>query len=209
MWWAVKQLCVPLNYLRIRDGEGVFQSKRFYDFVLPVVLAVATFAYFCWFSISYSLFDHPVLTQRVSQLLSLMIVFFLAALAAVSTFARKGIDETVKDEPLMLRVRADNPTPGKEWVDKELTYRHFISYLFGYLSFLSLLLFIFVIVGETAWKGLVHHYQTNPRVHGFLTEIIDPILLIVFVAALWHLIVTALLGIYFLTERIQNLGDGS
>jgi hypothetical protein len=202
MWWAVKQLSVPLNYLRIRHGAGVFHSKRTYDFVLPLLLSAATCAYFVWLSISFAIFDHPALVKRLSDLLSLMIVFYMAALAAVATFDRKGIDEEMEGDPAVLRVREPN---GAQKVDKVLSYRQFISYLFGYLSFLSLLLYVFIMVSDVGWKRLELHFQDSPLIYCVLTRYFDPVIAFVLFAAIWQLIITSLLGIYFLTERIQTL----
>jgi hypothetical protein len=105
MFWAIKQLSVPLNYLRIRNGEGLLHSKATYDFVLPCSLALISCIYFWWLDISFAVFDHPVLVQRVSDLLTLMIVFYMAALAAVATFDRDGIDEKLEGDPAILIVR--------------------------------------------------------------------------------------------------------
>jgi hypothetical protein len=205
MWWAVKQLSIPINYLRIRNGDGWFHSKRTYDFVLPCLLALAACAYFWWLSISFAVFDHPVLIKRISDLLALMIVFYMAALAAVATFDRDGIDNELEGEPAILSVR--DPNNADRLIDKTLSYRQFISYLFGYLSFLSLMLYVFVIACEDGWKKLEIHFQPDATIYHVLTTYIDPLLSFLLFAAMSQLVITSLLGIYFLTERIQTLTE--
>lgn len=202
MWW-LKQLCVPINYLRIRSGRDWLHSKRVYDFVLPIVLAALTCAYFRWLGISFAIFNHPVLIKRISDLLTLMIVFFMAALAAVATFDREGIDEPLEGEPATLKVQ--NTENARQRITKILTYRQFISYLFGYLSFLSLVLYVYIMVCDDGWKKLEHYFKSVRWLYGILTDYVDPLLTFVLFTALWQLIITSLLGIYFLTERIQSL----
>src|SRR5262245_46233248 len=109
-----------MNYLRIRHGEGLFQSKRLYDFVLPSTLAFATCAIFYWLDIPLSVFSHDELVKRITDILVLMIVFYMAALAAVATFEREGIDKRLKGEDAFLAVRDHD---GGEWVDRTLSYR--------------------------------------------------------------------------------------
>jgi hypothetical protein len=136
----------------------------------------------------------------MSDLLTLMIVFYMAALAAVATFDREGIDNELEGDPATLRVRE-----GGRRVNKNLTYRQFVSYLFGYLAFLSLVLYIFVMAGATGWKKLEAHFQAQPDIHHALATYVDPLLSFMVFVLFWQLIVTSLLGIYFLTERIQTL----
>lgn len=204
MIWALRQLTVPVNYLRIRHGRGIFRSKLTYDFVLPTILAALTLAAFAWLGISFALYDHPDLVKRISDLLSLMIVFYMAALAAVATFDRPGIDNYLPDNDAILSIR--NPDGGK-WEDVPLSYRKFISYLFGYLSFLSLCLFIFLALLDVGWKKVEEHFSSNVLIHQALTMFADPIIFFATFFAIWQLFITSLLGIYFLTERIQTLND--
>lgn len=207
MWWVVKQLAVPANYLRIRNGHGLFHSKRMYDLVLPVTFAAATCVYFGWLSISFAVFDHPVLVKRISDLLTLMIAFYMAALAAVATFDRKGIDNELDGDPALLSVRNPDPDAKEKRIDKSLSYRQFISYLFGYLSFLSLILYVFILAFDGGWRKFEAHIHTNAALLGFLKDIIDPLLTFILFSGLWQLIFTSLLGIYFLTERVQSLHE--
>ena len=204
MWWAVKQLAVPCNYLRIRSGRTFFQSKIVYDWVLPALLTIGLVAIVVWIGAPLAIFQHPGIAKWLIQLLALMIVFFLAALAAVATFERKGIDDRLAGDDATLSVR--NRLGGGR-IRRNLSYRQFISYLFGYLSFLALLLFLFVIFATAGWPKIEQKTCVVPIVHRALVEIVDPVMFVVLFFALWQLFVTALLGIYFLTERIQSLNE--
>src|ERR1700692_889659 len=105
MLWAARQILVPLNYLRIKHGYGIWHSKRVYDIVLPTAFAVITLFAFVILGITLSVFDHEELVKRILDLLGLMIVFYMAALAAVATFDRDGIDAPLKGGDAVLWVR--------------------------------------------------------------------------------------------------------
>jgi hypothetical protein len=204
MLWAARQLLVPLNYLKIRHGDGIFHSKATYDFVLPVIFSGLTFLAFWWLDIPLRIFANPEMTKRLTDLLQLMIVFYMAALAAVATFERKGIDEPLKGGDAILHVRRHD---GGDLRPKKLSHREFICYLFGYLSFLSLILFVFITMGDVLWPRFEDQMATHHSLHWLLANVVDPIGLFVFFVAIWQLIFTSLLGIYFLTDRLQLLND--
>ena len=203
MLWAIRQLFVPVNYLRIRHGDTLFRSKKVYDYVLPVLLAAATCGIFWWLNLSPRLFEHKELVKSLTDLLALMIVFYMAALAAVATFDRAGIDEPLKGgDALLWSLHREKG----EHFDRKLSYRQFISYLFGYLSFLSLCLYLVLILFTVGWPALERHFIG----HGFLKFLqrdVDPFIFAIIFFAVWQLMITSLLGIYFLTDRIQSLYD--
>lgn len=203
MLWAARQLLVPVNYLRIRHGDTLFRSKAVYDFVFPIIFTGFTYGVFAWLGLSLAIFMHEELVKRLTDLLALTIVFYLAALAAVATFDRKGIDDPLKGGDAILRVRHHDTG---EVIDKALSYRQFISYLFGYLSFLSLCLYIIITVFTVGWPEFEKHFECA-RGYCILTNIVDPVIFCLIFVAVWQLIFTSLLGIYFLTARIQSLYD--
>ena len=204
MIWAAREIFVPLNYLRIRHGRGLFHSKRVYDVVLPTAFALITVIIFLSLGVSLSVFDHDDLVKRILDLLALMIVFYMAALAAVANFERKGIDELLRGGDAILWVRRAN---GGTKIEKKLSYRQFISYIFGFLSFLSLLLYISIVILSFMWPPIRDTFCQSQIYCWVFSKIIDPVLLYVVSFLIWELTFTSLLGIYFLTERIQTLND--
>src|SRR5665213_3486540 len=96
MLWVIRQIFVPCNYLRISHGPSLFQSKMVFDFVLPVLMTIATVAVCVWLGIPLAIFKHTAIVGRLQELLALMIVFYMAALAAVATYDREGIDDPLK-----------------------------------------------------------------------------------------------------------------
>jgi hypothetical protein len=203
MLWAFKQLLVPLNYLRIKHGETPLQSKAVFDFVLPALLTALTLATCLWLGAPVAVGSHTGLAKHLLDLLALMVVFYMAALAAVATFDRSGIDDTFKGLDAILMV--PNHEEGGARVERKLTYRQFISYLFGYLSFLSLCLYILMIFLIAGWTKLENKLELAGWNCKVFTWFLDPAIFLIVFFFLWQLFVTSLLGIYFLTERIQSL----
>jgi hypothetical protein len=203
IFWAFRQLLVPLNYLRIKHGDKFLQSKAVYDFVLPALFTALTLGTAIWLGAPLAVASHTGLAKHLLDLLALMVVFYMAALAAVATFDRAGIDDTFKGLDATLMVR-DHEQGGVK-VLRKLTYRQFISYLFGYLSFLSLCLYIAMIFLLAGWSKLECKVLTAGADARLFDWIIDPLIFVLIFFWLWQLIITSLLGIYFLTERIQSL----
>lgn len=204
MLWAFRQLLVPCNYLRIQHGDSFFQSKAVYDVVLPVVLAGATAGVCLWLAIPLKVDHHAGLVDSLSQLLALMIGFYLAALAAVATFDRDGIDAPLKGGDAILWVRHHD---GGHKVRKVLSYRQFIAYMFGYLSFLSLNLFIAIIFFSKVWPKISKALSPLKYWNDAERYVIGPLIFFFVFFFLWQLVITSMLAIYFLAERLQTLSD--
>lgn len=203
MFWAVKQLLVPCNYLRIWHGNSLLKSKFVYDFVFPVALTVGTVGMCAGLNIPMALSGHKALFASLSSLLALLIAFYMAALAAVSTFTRRGIDKGLRGGDALLSV-LNHTTMRRQ--RKALSYRQFISYLFGYLAFLSLALFIALMAMNSVWPH-VKQVSQNYLYWDDITKYGEQTVFVLFVFGTWQLLVTSLLGIYFLSDRIQSLND--
>lgn len=202
LFWAFRQLCTPCNYLRIRHGEGILQSKLTYDFVLPGLLMAVTVGFTLWLGLPLKVFGTASVFQALSGLLAVLIGFYMAALAAVATFHREGIDQYLIGDDALLRVRSKD---GGRRIDKRLTYRQFISYLFGYASFLSFVIYAGLLLASAAWPKLTGLLKAHKA--DWVMGILDPAAFGVVYFALWQLFVTSLLGIYFLADRLQALSD--
>ncbi len=202
MIWAIKQLFSPMRYLRIRHGENIMESKAVYDWVLPFILSCSTVFLFAYFATTVHIFGENGLVGSFRTLLELLIPFFIAALAAVATFEREGLDKPLKGYPVILYMQKI----GGNWDLEELTRRQFICYLFGYLSFLSIILFIFIIFSSALEPFIIKSIIANLP---FNVLVLKWGVAFLFIFPIWQLITTTLLGIYFLTERLQVMEDPS
>jgi len=195
MWW-LNQLLSPLAYLRIRLGPGaIYRSKRFFDYLLPMVMGgLTTAGYFSLHNQPQLLGEHGLLNS-VSGLLQLLVAFFIAALAAVATFPRDSMELPLRGSPALLS-RWSNER--QAYVDISLTRRQFVCHLFGYLSFVSLFLFLGIIFAGAVWKDA--SAALSPATI-YWTKIA---LSAIFWIALWNVIIQTILGLYFLGDRLQH-----
>lgn len=206
MKWAVRQLGAPTRYLRIRQGNGWLSSKATYDFVIPGVFAlVATLA--MWrFQFALGLFQDTGFISGVINLLNLLIAFFIAALAAVATFDRPGLDDPMKGEPALMKRRNSKG----EVKDVILTHRQFICYLFGYLSFSAIMMLLALYAVRLLGPGVLEALTSEVSLAQAVL-LLKPVTRLVGALAFFFLfgqiVVTMLLGIYFLADRFQFLDD--
>ena len=124
----------------------------------------------------------------------------IAALAAVATFDRPSLDETMPDPAPTLELRTrgmDEPVA--------LTLRMFLTHLFAYLTALAFFTALFCIAADLVAPSVVAVIPTIPYTK---TEIVTPILKGVYVASLaWlisNIVFTGLFGLYFLAERMHR-----
>ena len=161
MKWVVRQLGAPMRYLRIVQGGGLFSSKATYDLVLPAIIGLLATAAVWRFSFSLGLYAADGFIPGIINLLNLLIAFFIAALAAVATFDRPGLDDPLKGEPATMK-RRDKKGVVRDHI---LTHRQFICYLFGYLAFSSIMLLLilygFRLVGHGAATAV--HLKSQGR----------------------------------------------
>jgi hypothetical protein len=122
--------------------------------------------------------------KGIRDLIALFAAFFVAALAAVATFARPSLDEYMA---------GTTPQLGR----RKLTRRQFVCYLFGYLAVLAFSLFLAIVAAEIVAPSL--RRGIPPGALWWLQAGLGTL----FVLAFWNMVVTTLLGIYFLVARIH------
>lgn len=201
MFWVVRQLCAPLRYLKIKQGYGLFKSKTTYDFVLPGMIAILSGIAVWYFSLDLGFFTQQGFVPDVMNLLNLLIAFFIAALAALATFDRPGLDEPMKGDPATLkRLNRHN-----EISEITLSHRQFVCYLFGFLSFISLILLMSLYTIRMLKIEIIDILLLS----SWVAEWGKPIAAAAFFFILSQLTIAMLLGVYFLSDRLQFLDNKS
>lgn len=198
MIWACRQLMTPLRYLRIRQGVSLFKSKAVYDWFLPLLVAIP--ATYVGYKYSIGIFSEKGVIGGFQRLLEILIPFYIAALAAVATFQRDGLDDALKGHPATLSIRHAHG----DWVEHVLTRRQFICYLFGYLAFLSLCLFVAILFLNliSQKSGVAAH-----ELFGAYLQFAKVAMIYVFMVPIWQMIITTLLGVYFMSERLMVMTE--
>ena len=193
MW----RLFQPLDYLRVRHPE-----KWVFDWILPLLVASGlTAAWFCGEFRFGILKPESGIIPQVQSLLSILTGFFIAALAAVSTFNNDGMDKPLAGKtPAYLKKKRDDGTTYEE----TLTRRRFLSLLFGFLALLALVLYALGVV------AIAFHEELGAWLAGLLRDFpkIHKMVLLgawaVYATLLSLLLINTLLGLFYLTERIHR-----
>jgi hypothetical protein len=200
MRWAVKQLLAPFRYLRIKQGHDILHSKVVFDWVFPIVLALISSSVTMFFPTKGTIFSEHGIIGGFQRLLELLIPFYIVALAAVATFERKGLDDVMKGHPAVLTLRRASG----ERAEHFLTRRQFICYLFGYLASCSLCLFVIILMCGLWEEKLARMAMV---VFGAWITYMKVVVLLVFLIPIWQIIITTLLGVFFMSERLQVMSD--
>ncbi len=180
-----------LNYLRVSHNDS---SK--YNFSIPAVFTVIIVLVFQFLVKENNIYGKDGFLDEISSVLMILSPFYIAALAAVATFnGQDALDKPVSGiEPTVLSVLVRG-----NMAEIEITLRHFLSLMFGYCSFMSLSLFfsnLFV-----RYIALNSFFKTS-----FYVEILGWIYLLIFIFFLMQLMITTLLGLYFLCDKLHRPG---
>lgn len=174
--------------------------RPFLRFAPLVLAAVFTFVYWI-LPVRPSLTGDGSLSHHMITVFAILPGFFIAALAAVSTFNRPEIDEVMPDPAPELKLRT-----GEHESFVPMTARMFTTHLFSYLtsiSFFSVLFFVFADLlspSVSHWAGLVSDLFWRDL-------LVEALALIYFFCVIWlaaKIVLTTLIGLYFLAERIHR-----
>lgn len=174
-----------LNYVRISHG---YWWK--YNVVVPSVLTALSLLVVMCLSVSWSAFGASSILKNFTQILSIMSPFYMAALAAISTFtANARFDEPLRMvQPPSIRIIEKG-----EWRVHYPTLRHFLSMLFGYCAVVSFVLFLF-----TIFIPIISIEE------GLRENVLSIIILSAFLMLFYHSFTATLLGMYYLSDKMHR-----
>lgn len=178
------RLLRPLLYFKIEH-----QFKRVYDIIIPSIISLAVLIVFPVFSFDYKLLE---IAKSTSTLLVVLPGFYIAALAAIATFKSSKIDNKIDgiDPP-----RLYSSENGYMKL-RTLSRRRFLCFLFGYLSFISIVICMFNI--------FICIFSPHIPVCTFkYSEILIYIISFVYIFLLSHMLITTFLGLFYLCDRLH------
>ncbi|HAS8115880.1 TPA: hypothetical protein I7666_21590 [Vibrio vulnificus] len=173
----LRKLFKPLVYLQIKHRQ-----KFYIDWVLPIVIGSVLTSIFFFSPVQIKLLGQGSLIGLVNGLLQILIGFFVASLAAVATFQREGLDDFMVGTSPTLK-------------GKKITRRQFVCYMFGYLALVSIALYFGGGLAELTIGLLRVFFAENYLIFKILS-------MFVYMSVLVNLIVTTMLALYYLTDRI-------
>lgn len=177
------------SFLRLRSPDIYW-----YQWVYPTVVFILIFGGFLLWGDQYLAFDKEELIGDVNALMGILVGFYIAALAAVSSFSNENLDQVMKGRaPTITMVRK-----GDE-IKETLTRRRFLAILFGYCATLAIILYIFGVLqvhltvsSPTApWAQAILSFAGHAA-WGLYVWIIS------------SLFIVTLLGLHYLVERMHR-----
>lgn len=137
----MKKLMAPFDYLRIFHRE-----KCVFDMVLPLLFTFILSWVNNKLPSPITLLGEKGIVPLINGILQILVGFYIAALAAISTASLPRLDQKMAgNSPIFL---------GKK--KKEITRRLFLTHLFGYLAFSSLLLYLAGGIAQISLANITH-----------------------------------------------------
>ena len=179
-----------LNFLRVKH-----QFVWRYNFSYPLLITVATTGLLWLLAPAINIYGASGLINDLTPFLAVFAPFFLASLAAVSTFS--GPD--FFDKPFEMEGDVTLTVVGEMGAlePMDVTPRHFLSLLFGYCCVVSLSLFMFTIMAPIIAVRVA-------EICGEYAELLGWFGLAVFLFLFFQVILSTLLGIYYLSDKIHR-----
>jgi len=188
----------PLNYLSIRWDNGIINKTRF-DFIIPLLIAfiISAIMTFLWFKIGTdksNIFTND-LTYYLICFLQTMPGFYIAALAAISTINSTTMDQPMAGDPPKEKYVEYNPYK-VFWI--EMNRRRFLARLFSYLTFISIVLFCFLLIIRFSYSLEI---KVSSLYAVYITYFFS---CLVVIFSLVQLIMMTFLSLYYLGERVHK-----
>lgn len=181
----------PLIYLRIRTDE---KYKVWVDFYLPISIALVLSIVLFWLYMSQNINVFAIdnkLISNISGFLQTLPGFFIAALAAIASFPSDAMGQLIPGDTPYLP-DSNLASDGRD----KLTRRRYLCYLFAYLTYISIIGFLFI-----TFIVFLHSFSLNlslPILYfGYLLSCL------IFFFILTQIIFLTFIGLWYLGERIH------
>ncbi len=183
------KIFTPLLYLKLRNG-----GLNAHTWWFPLALAVFINIFAQFLPEGINVYGSDGLIRSINQLLSVLVAFYIASLAAIATFKSDHLDSKFAGKPMELTVIRS----GKEETE-ELSRRRFLCFLFAYCAYVALVLFC---VGEIAilFKGNLSAFFTE----GWCLEFGKLLFMFLYTFTISNLLSSTLLGLHYLADRIHR-----
>lgn len=183
------KLLTAFRFLQIQSPD-----LRWYQWVYPTVLTLAFCVSFYWITGTWVRLSNPKVIGDINGLMSLLIAFYIAALAAIATFHGASLDSAMKGRtPVLIRKF------GESRLEEKLTRRRFLAALFGYCAAMAILVYI---------VGAVAVHIESPCVAAiWVSEVLGvasgaaATFYIWMLASLWTV---TMLGLHYFVERMHR-----
>lgn len=177
------------SFLRLRSPDLFW-----YQWVYPSIVFLILVGAYHLLNERILQIDLIQLVADLNGLIGVLIGFYIAALAAVSSFSNENLDQIMKGRaPSLVSFR------GGKRSEERLTRRRFLAILFGYSAATSIALF-----GLGILQGRVASIITEPQWVSSLMWIGTHLYWTLYTWLASSLLVVTLLGLHYLVERMHR-----
>lgn len=188
------QLSRPASYLFIKDS-----SKWKMDWLIPVVITGFISLCFHFIPTKEIWLGEKGLIRNLQGFLQILPGFYLASLAAIATFNKEDLDFELPEPTPSISIKFIRDTRLHKKTIK-LTRRRMLCNLFGYLTFLSLMLYLATVFAPVLLVEAVYQAQ---EYQFYILEMVKGLFQLFF----WQMIIVTIFGLYQLCDRIHHVGD--
>jgi len=176
---VLDKLFKPLEYIQISHSE-----KRWFDWVVPLFFAIIMALIIRYLPKPIALIGKDGMISLVNGMLQILSGFYIASMAAVATFQREGMDDKMHGKAATLN-------------GKSLTRRNFLTYLFGYLAFMSIFLYFA--------GGFIQLASSSVTIWATgIPLIIKYIFVAIYLFFVFNILCTTILGMHFMIDKIHR-----
>lgn len=184
-WWF-SELSQSISYVFIKQGEGeLFKSKKFYDLAAPSAIALTVTLVDLFSPGQRSFFSADGFFPKIIPFLGILAAFYIAALTAVASIPSAWLD-------------ADMRGPEVTLSGKTVNRRQFVLSLFSYLATAAFLMTVAILFVE------LFHGAAGELLGDNTYRIMRSILIFSFMFVFLNIIITSVIGVIFISDRIQT-----
>jgi len=180
---VLRKIVFPITFLRVKHADN-----KYVYLLLPLLVTLI------FFGLDHlervRVLGNGGLIDKVAFLFSILTAFYIAALAAVATYAKPGLDEKMLGEPPTLEI-----VEFGQQEEVALTRRQYLCLLFGYLAFVGIVICI---------VGIAVNLFTFRFLDRGLLAILREVFLAIYVFACANVFAITAYGIYFLSYGIHR-----
>lgn len=186
-------------FIELRKFRAIFRflgiinaNLSWFQFGFPTLLTAFSLLIFWLTAGSCLALDLSKIITGLNSLLSILIGFYIASLAAVSSFNSDKLDQPIRGSVVKVNTTSGN---GSREI---LTRRQFLSALFGYCAGLSVILYILGLF----YANLTFSYQDHHL--DLINHAINFVIQLLYLWLSFSLLVSTLLGLHYLIERMHR-----
>jgi len=177
------------SFLRLKGPD-----IKWYQWIYPTILSIMILGGYFLLGDWVQVPSKPNLIGDINSLMGVLVGFYIAALAAVSSFTNENLDTIMKGRPPKLTAKRNGAI-----TEETLTRRRFLAIIFGYCAALSIILYVLgVLFVQVSWSFPPGFPPER------IIELLRGAAWLGYIWGLSSLLIVTLLSLHYLVERMHR-----